>query len=113
MCAKHTTVRRSGPPKAKLTACSGHLMMPMRLPSGPSPRCARPGTINPADAVDLQAVGYTRLRALVQVREDSALHHVAGRIEADRVDVLRGAGIRHIHRVLASVQLALRRFARA
>src|SRR6516162_8858451 len=56
---------------------------------GHHPDAARPGTINPADAVDLQAVGYARLRALVQVGEDAALHHVAGRIEADRMDVLR------------------------
>jgi hypothetical protein len=42
---------------------------------GHHPDAAWPGAINPADAVDLQAVRYARLRAFVQVGEDAALHH--------------------------------------
>src|SRR5690348_2661016 len=57
------------------------------------PDPARPGAINPADAVDLEAVGYPRLAALVEVGEDAAPDHVAGRVEPDRVDVLRGARV--------------------
>ena len=34
LCAQQNRVRKSGPPKAKLTACSGHLITPTRVPSG-------------------------------------------------------------------------------
>ena len=53
-----------------------------------NPDAARAGAVNPADAVDFQAVGYARLGALVEVGEDAAPDHVAGRVEPDRVDVL-------------------------
>ena len=34
VCAQQNNVRKSAPPNAKFTACSGKLMMPTRLPSG-------------------------------------------------------------------------------
>src|SRR4051794_40352900 len=64
------------------------------------PDAARAGAINPADTVDFQPVGYARLGALVQVGEDATPDHVAGGVEPDRVDVLRGARVRHVHRAL-------------
>src|SRR6266850_3584454 len=50
------------------------------------PDPARPGAINPADAVDLQAVGDARLGAFVQVGEDAAPDHITGRVQPDGVD---------------------------
>jgi len=35
-----------------------------------------------------------------EVGEDAAPDHVAGRVEPDRVDVLRGARVRDVYRVL-------------
>src|SRR5580693_3802713 len=64
------------------------------------PDAARPSAINPANAVDLEAVGDAQLTALVEVGEDAAANHVAGRVEPDRVDVLREAHVRDIHRAL-------------
>src|SRR3954469_11318799 len=64
------------------------------------PDAARAGAINPADTVDLQPVGYARLRAFVQIGENAAPDHVARRVELDRVDVLRGARVRDVHRAL-------------
>ena len=88
-----------------MTACSGQRMIPIRLPSGVhDPDAARSGAIDPADAVDLQPVGDARLAALVQVGEDAAPDHVAGGVELDRVDVLRRARIRDVHRALVRRQ---------
>src|SRR5438309_3506032 len=44
---------------------------------GHDPDAARPRAINPADAVDLEAVGDARLAALVEIGEDAAPDHVA------------------------------------
>src|SRR5947209_6182063 len=55
------------------------------------PDAARAGAVNPADAVHLEAIGYAGLGAFIEVSEDAAPDHVAGRVEPDRVDVLGGA----------------------
>src|SRR4051812_40739314 len=58
------------------------------------PNAARPGAIDPADAVDLEPIGYAGLAAFVHIGEDAAPDHVAGSIETDPMDVLRRAGVR-------------------
>src|SRR3954452_3045623 len=68
------------------------------------PDAARSRAIHPAGAVHLEAVGYARLAALIEISEDAASDHVAERVEADRMDVLRGARVRDVHRALVRRQ---------
>src|SRR6516165_7002983 len=68
------------------------------------PNTAWSSAINPADAIDLEAVGDARLVALVEIGEDAAPDPVAGRVESDRVDVLGGARVGDVHRALVRRQ---------
>src|SRR5262249_38342493 len=64
------------------------------------PDTARSGAVDTAHAVDLQAVGYAGLPALVHVGKDAAADHMAGGVEGDGMDVLRRARVCYIHRPL-------------
>src|SRR5262249_45464759 len=64
------------------------------------PNAARPGAVHPAEAVDLEPVGDAGFVALVEIGEDAAPDHMAGGVEAERMDVLRGAGVGDVHRAL-------------
>src|SRR5262249_24649911 len=68
------------------------------------PDAARPGAIDAADAVDLQAVRYARLAAFVHVGKDATPDRPAVGIEPDGVNVFRRARVGDVHRALVDRQ---------